>query len=81
VSHQKKSKKVSDPSKQRDRQPMDFFRCKGRLTIAMNLDDNYADIILCHELDHVPYCCVTLPEDIREYINVSAHSTMAQVRV
>ncbi|KAG8894884.1 hypothetical protein FRB99_000926 [Tulasnella sp. 403] len=70
-SRKKKAKKVANEARQRDTQGMERFECAGNISInlAMDLDpDGYADIGIIHEVDHVPYCWISLPEEVRDYI-------------
>ncbi|KAG8900028.1 hypothetical protein FRB99_006294 [Tulasnella sp. 403] len=70
-SQKKKAKKVANKVRQQDTQGMERFECAGNISInlAMDLDsDGYANIRIIHEVDHVPYCWISLPEEVRDYI-------------
>lgn len=77
---QKKSKKKAAPEKQRDKQQMASFLCKGQVTVVACADSpEYVDITIKHCEDHVPYCSVTIPSDIRELVEKHKNMSMAQV--
>lgn len=63
---QKAPKKVDNPEKQRDKVQMASFDCHGWLMMTINTETpNIISLHLQHKCDHVPYCDVALPEDVR----------------
>lgn len=81
VQRQHESRKVLDISKQRDKIPMHSFDCKGWLQIHLSRDLQYACVKLVHEEDHVHYCMIDIPNDVKDYVKESADKlTVTQVR-
>ncbi|KAG8898534.1 hypothetical protein FRB99_007378 [Tulasnella sp. 403] len=70
-SQKKKAKKVTNEVRQQDTQGMERFECAGNTSInlATDLDpDGYADIRIIYEVDHVPYCWISLLKEVQDYI-------------
>ena len=74
------TKKVSDKEKQRDWLSMSGFDCEGWLQITFGSNSRHADIKIQHSDDHVPYCTISLPEEIKALIDERRSETMTQVR-
>ncbi|KIY64289.1 hypothetical protein CYLTODRAFT_358634 [Cylindrobasidium torrendii FP15055 ss-10] len=72
--------KVTEESKQRDKLSMQHFECNGWLKLTL---DPLADSVLIrivHSEPHVPYCCISIPDDIRDFIINAAHTqTVTQI--
>ncbi|KAG8987091.1 hypothetical protein FRB90_003603, partial [Tulasnella sp. 427] len=72
---QKKSKKNAEPEKQRDKGKMASFDCHGRVRVSLPEEKDgsstprYADIVIDHTGDHVPYCSVSLPDDVKKIVS------------
>ncbi|KDQ09763.1 hypothetical protein BOTBODRAFT_76568, partial [Botryobasidium botryosum FD-172 SS1] len=67
--HQKEGKRVPNVEKRRDRQKMASFECQSQVTICIaDSTPHYADITVRHQQGHVPYCDVSLPEDVKDLI-------------
>ncbi|KAG8894871.1 hypothetical protein FRC00_008347 [Tulasnella sp. 408] len=92
ISRQKKSNKIAEPDKRRDKGKMAAFDCRGRIKVSLPkihlLKDksamgrpSHADIIISHNGDHVPYCSVALPDDVKQIIidGVEKRWNMSQV--
>ncbi|KDQ06610.1 hypothetical protein BOTBODRAFT_78585, partial [Botryobasidium botryosum FD-172 SS1] len=77
---QKKFKNVEDRKKQRDRRKMATFSCQGGLTIGVSEEAlHFADIAVVHQENHIPYCRISLPEDVQELVENSLDKTPSQV--
>ncbi|PIL26554.1 hypothetical protein GSI_12312 [Ganoderma sinense ZZ0214-1] len=76
---QKKSKKVADPKKHRDKDAMDSFDCHGWLSIRVTDNLDIVAITLTHRLSHVPYCPIDLPDDVVAMINENPNQTVSQL--
>ena len=76
---QKKSQKVSDPTKQRDKDCMDTFDCHGWLSITVSDSSDQAVVTLVHRTSHIPYCSIDLPGDVSEIIQKNPDYTVSQV--
>ena len=59
---------------------MDGFDCHGWLYVTITEASDNARIKLTHRLQHVPYCCIDIPSDVREYIEAKADLLPTQVR-
>lgn len=78
---ERSSKKVTDKSKQRDKLAMDHFDCKGALTITVPKGQfSEVDVSIEHHEDHVPYCNVSLPSEVKVTISDSLNRNPTQVR-
>lgn len=62
---------------------MERFDCKGRVAVTLVPETlgAYAEVAITHVEDHVPYCCVSLPEDVKELVRANLSKTMSQVRI
>lgn len=60
---------------------MPRFDCVGRVTVAITGSTmrQYADITVSHSEDHVPYCVISLPQDVQELIKNSPDKDPTQV--
>lgn len=60
---------------------MPTFTCFGRVTVALSESTMkmYADITVSHSQDHVPYCVISLPQDVQELIKMSPDKDPTQV--
>jgi hypothetical protein len=47
---------------------MDRFPCKGTLTVTLTPGESKVQIHVRHEVEHVPYCDISIPEHWRKYI-------------
>ncbi|RIB19546.1 hypothetical protein C2G38_2136760 [Gigaspora rosea] len=70
LDRQKKSKKHEDPTKHRDRLPMQRFHCRGWLTLTIDLQKFQVTIELTHEY-HAEYVDVRVMNEIKEYIQTN----------
>ena len=52
----------------RDKLAMDKFECHGWLHITICDDSTIANVKIEHREDHVPYCVVSIPEEIKAMI-------------
>lgn len=80
VNRQNKPKKNPE-KKQRPKKQMTTFDCHGCVAITLNNEEGpeHADITVTHIKPHVPYCWISLPNDVRALIEVSLNRTPAQV--
>ncbi|KAG9045114.1 hypothetical protein FS837_007016 [Tulasnella sp. UAMH 9824] len=78
---QNNPQKVDDVSKQRDKQQMPSFECRGRVTMLVNntTAQQYVDITVSHHEDHVPYCVISLPPDVQKLIEDSPDKDPTQI--
>ncbi|TDL13131.1 hypothetical protein BD410DRAFT_735685, partial [Rickenella mellea] len=76
---QHKSKKFADESKQRDKESMHAFQCKGWLHITLSDLSDVAFIKLGHREAHTPYWPIDIPPDVEKYVRENAHLTPTQV--
>nr|VWP01304.1 Nonribosomal peptide synthetase 6 (NPRS 6) (EC (Extracellular siderophore synthetase) [Ganoderma boninense] len=76
---QKKSKKVADPKKHRDKDAMDGFDCHGWLSIRVTDNSDVVAVTLTHCLSHVPYCPIDLPDDVVTFISENPNQTVSQL--
>ncbi|KAG8942368.1 hypothetical protein FRC03_003274 [Tulasnella sp. 419] len=77
---QKKPRKVPDPTKRRDKQPMETFDCQGMTTIVVDSENIGAvNVTVTHLMDHIPYCHIYLPEEIKELVMNSLDKTPNQI--
>lgn len=76
---QKDSKKILDDSKQRDKEAMLTFDCKGWLFITISDSSSIALIKVVHAEAHVPYCTVSVPEEVKRFIQEHSSLTASQV--
>lgn len=78
---QHKSKKVDDPTKQRDKEAMVTFRCAGWLHVTITDYSDLAFVKIDHHDDHVPYFPIDIPPDVEELIRTNTQMTPTQVTV
>lgn len=81
--YQKKVKKSPDPAAQRDRQRMASFECGGHVVIQVDEQkfSQHVDVTINHNQNHVPYCSVSLPSDVKDLIENSLDKTPTQVQL
>ncbi|KAF8868049.1 hypothetical protein CPB85DRAFT_1164946, partial [Mucidula mucida] len=66
---QHKSAKTHGPGiKHRGKGQMDSFDCDGWLTIWACPDTPSVFLRIRHQVQHTPYCCIDVPDDVKEYI-------------
>lgn len=66
---QQAARKKVDEAKQRDKIALDTFNCEGRLTITFhNQSPSEIQISLRHNLLHIPYPYIDVPEDVQELV-------------
>ncbi|KAG8990423.1 hypothetical protein FRB90_001762 [Tulasnella sp. 427] len=66
---------------------MASFDCRGRVRVSLpeekdgSLTPRHADIVIDHTEDHVPYCSVSLPDDVKKIVSkgVEKRWNMTQV--
>jgi hypothetical protein len=77
--HQRPSPKISDPKKQRDKDSMETFDCHGwiRVIVDNRLED--ALVKISHLEDHIPYCVIDIPDDVKKVVSGSVNKTVSQV--
>ncbi|KAG6818800.1 hypothetical protein H0H93_001521 [Arthromyces matolae] len=61
-------KSDKDGVKHRDKIMMDGFQCSGWLHITVIDEEEIAFVRLKHLDKHVHYCCIDVPEEVREYL-------------
>ncbi|EGO04979.1 hypothetical protein SERLA73DRAFT_44838 [Serpula lacrymans var. lacrymans S7.3] len=55
------------------------FACEGRLYITISRHSMIAEISVTHREDHIPYCCIDIPKEVHELIQL-AHRYANYVR-
>ena len=80
---QESSRKITDPSKRRDRRSMTFFNCESHLNITLKVmgDTLTAKIDLKHTDDHVPYHATAVAPKAIDYISQNKSKSMKEVRI
>ncbi|KIO32623.1 hypothetical protein M407DRAFT_51047, partial [Tulasnella calospora MUT 4182] len=60
---------------------MSAFECNGRVKITAGARTiaKYIDIVVSHEIDHVPYCYISLPSDMQDLIRNSPDRNPSQI--
>ncbi|KDQ08348.1 hypothetical protein BOTBODRAFT_166049 [Botryobasidium botryosum FD-172 SS1] len=59
---------------------MASFECQSQVTICIaDTTPHYADITVRHREGHVPYCDVSLPEDVKDLVRNSLDKTPVQI--
>ncbi|PKK58528.1 hypothetical protein RhiirC2_645079, partial [Rhizophagus irregularis] len=64
----KKPRKNPDITKQRDRESMDRYNCKGRIKILIDETEHIAYIVIKHHILHNLPPDVSIPETIKQFI-------------
>ncbi|KAF8956350.1 hypothetical protein BDZ97DRAFT_1671707 [Flammula alnicola] len=78
--HQNKSKKgVREGAKPRDKGSMGTFPCKGWLKITVYEGSPSVEIKLNHAEEHIPYWCINVPPNIREFVEKNRQLTSTQL--
>ena len=77
---QAESNKCDNPAKQHDRLSMVVFECNGWLHVTVRDGVAEVDITVQHKDDHVPYCIIALPQDVKELITKRHWEPVTQVR-
>jgi hypothetical protein len=75
----KKSRKIEDLSKQRDRSSAERFDCNGMLKIAININLKTANIELCHDLIHDRPEKINVTQEIRNFIKDRLQQTPGEI--
>lgn len=79
MKRQQKSKKIDETTKQRDKDRMSTFHCKGWLHITISDDSEIALVKIDHCDDHVPYFPIDIPPDIEQMVRDNKHLSPTQV--
>jgi len=58
---------------------METFDCSGWIHITISDHSDVAFIKLQHHQDHIPYCPIDIPEDVKKYVNENLKLTPTQV--
>ena len=72
--------KHEDLSKRRDKRETQHFPCRGALKLVVSDDSDTVIVRFRHEVDHVKFERIDVPQDIIELIDQSLDKTPAQVR-
>lgn len=59
---------------------MVVFECNGWLHVTVRDGVAEVDITVQHKDDHVPYCIIALPQDVKELITKRHWEPVTQVR-
>jgi len=79
-SRQQKSKKSEqENAKPQDKDSMDVFDCSGWLHITVTTGEPVALVKLKHEDDHVPYWCIDVPQDVKDFVHANPDLNPTQV--
>ena len=73
------TQKVEDVQKWRDKEAMDTFDCQGWLHITVADGIDAVTIKLRHDLDHVPYCPIDIPQDVVGLVQANGNLTPSRV--
>ncbi|KAJ3515795.1 hypothetical protein NMY22_g14357 [Coprinellus aureogranulatus] len=77
---QRKSKQSSDPDvKNRDRERMEVYHCKGELHMTVWEDRGYISVKLVHAQKHSAYLSIELPSATKEFIKDNTNLTTTQI--
>lgn len=76
---QQKSKKVDERNKWCDKISMDVFNCNSWIHIILDDRCTAARIKIIHEEDHIPYCVIDVPEDVKAMVQGGKDKTPSQV--
>nr|GAT54443.1 predicted protein [Mycena chlorophos] len=77
--HQAASQKNSERAKQRDKGKMNAFPCRSLLYIWASPDDPLIFVSLRHEICHIKYPTIDLPEDVKTYVEANPNMTVPQI--
>jgi hypothetical protein len=58
---------------------MDVFDCSGWLHITVTTGEPVALVKMKHEDDHVPYWCIDVPQDVKDFIHANPDLNPSQV--
>lgn len=61
-------KKHAPTGKHHDKDRMDSFECHGWVTMWVCAGSQILFVRFNHALDHVPYFCIDVPDDVRAYV-------------
>lgn len=79
-SRQHKSRRSEHENvKSRDKDSMDVFDCSGWLHITVTTGEPVALVKMKHEDDHVPYWCIDVPQDVKDFIHANPDLNPSQV--
>ena len=73
-------KKNEEVAKHRDKLSMATFECDGWLHITVRDKEVEVEVKVQHKDDHIPYCVISLPEDVKSMIVARRRETVTQVR-
>ncbi|KAG6808563.1 hypothetical protein H0H92_003721 [Tricholoma furcatifolium] len=77
---QHKSQKTQKPNaKRRDKHSMETFDCSGWLHIVIFMGSLVAHIKVMHKEDHIPYWCIDVPDDVKDFVNANSNLTSMQL--
>ncbi|KAI0042579.1 hypothetical protein FA95DRAFT_1636386 [Auriscalpium vulgare] len=76
---QRDSVKIADKAKQRDRESMQVYDCKGWLFITLRASSDEAIIKLRHKEAHQPYWPIDIPDDVVKFVKKNTHLTLTQI--
>ena len=75
----KRSRKIEDISKQRDRKPIERFNCNGILKIEIDINSKTAFIQLLHDLIHDRPEKINVMQDIKNFIKDRLNQSPAEI--
>ncbi|KAG6848311.1 hypothetical protein H0H93_001313, partial [Arthromyces matolae] len=76
----KPKKSEKDGVKHRDKLMLDTFDRSGWMHITVIEDEEMAHVRLKHMDKHIHYCCIDVPDDVKEFVKANPHLTPSQVR-
>ena len=76
---QKPKKGKNEAVKERDKDRMDTFDCRGWIHITLCEGGDTALIRFKHEDDHVPYWNIDVPPEVQDYVRKNTQLTPTQV--
>lgn len=75
----KSQKQKLEHTKLRDRLAMTRFDCHGWLHITLSNTNHTAFVKISHGNLHIPYYCIDVPQDIKDFIHENLNMTPSQV--
>ncbi|KAG6824654.1 hypothetical protein H0H92_006195 [Tricholoma furcatifolium] len=77
---QHKSEKTQKPNvKHRDKHSMETFDCAGWLHILVFMGSPVVHVKLMHKEDHIPYWCIDVPAEVKDFVNANHNLTSMQL--
>ncbi|KAF9236603.1 hypothetical protein BU15DRAFT_7754, partial [Melanogaster broomeanus] len=75
----KKSQKLGDTKKQRDKESMLGFPCDGWLYVTITTSSLIVSIHIIHQEAHVPYCPIDIPVIVKDLVKKNSECRPTQL--